>query len=178
MGSHSSSTRLSRLFMDGNHKPVIFGSDPGIWRRIKLIPFTVSIPEKERDKLLGVKFYHERSGILAWALHGCLSWYHERDLKEPACVRETIRGYRDEMDRFPEFLRDESEQRKDFEAPKSELFGAYVDCAGRTGQRPQQESFRPQAAANDSGGRWRQIEGRAGLEGNSIEGRPGILIRL
>ena len=39
------------------------------------------------------------------------------------------------LDRFPEFLRDESEQRKGFEAPKSELFGAYVDCAGRTGQR-------------------------------------------
>ena len=45
-----------KIIMDGNHKPVIFGSDPGIWRRIKLIPFTVSIPEKERDKLLGVKF--------------------------------------------------------------------------------------------------------------------------
>jgi putative DNA primase/helicase len=33
-----------KLFLAANHKPVIRGTDEGIWRRVRLIPFTVQIP--------------------------------------------------------------------------------------------------------------------------------------
>src|SRR5438477_5553947 len=33
-----------KLFLATNHKPQIQGTDKGIWRRIHLIPFTVTIP--------------------------------------------------------------------------------------------------------------------------------------
>ena len=39
-----------KLFVAGNHKPQIRGSDEGIWRRIDLIPFTVTIPADRRDR--------------------------------------------------------------------------------------------------------------------------------
>ena len=34
-----------KLWLSTNHKPVITGTDLGIWRRIRLIPFAVQIPE-------------------------------------------------------------------------------------------------------------------------------------
>jgi putative DNA primase/helicase len=56
--------------MATNHKPVIKGTDHGIWRRIKLIPFTMRIPEEKQDKHLELKLWEEPSGILNWQLEG------------------------------------------------------------------------------------------------------------
>jgi len=43
-------------------------------RRIKLIPFDVTIPEPERDRHLLKKLKEELPGIMAWAVRGCLEW--------------------------------------------------------------------------------------------------------
>ena len=56
-----------KLFIAGNHKPVIRGRDNGIWRRIRLIPFTVTIPKAKRDAHLLTKLRAELPGILNWA---------------------------------------------------------------------------------------------------------------
>src|SRR5262249_9456043 len=73
------------------------------WRRIKLVPFTVTIPEQEKDKDLGEKLKAERPGILAWAVRGCLDW--QRDgLDEPEEVREATAAYRAEQDHVQNFL--------------------------------------------------------------------------
>ncbi|MDI5791481.1 hypothetical protein PO124_33305 [Bacillus licheniformis] len=39
-----------KVFFTTNHKPIVKGSDEGIWRRIRLIPFTVTIPKKSRQE--------------------------------------------------------------------------------------------------------------------------------
>jgi putative DNA primase/helicase len=59
-----------KIFMATNHKPVIKGTDHGIWRRIKLIPFTTRIEEEKQDKHLEEKLRAEASGILNWMLEG------------------------------------------------------------------------------------------------------------
>ena len=92
-----------KIFLAANHKPVIRGTDHAIWRRIKLIPFTVTIPEEERDKQLAAKLRQELPGILAWALRGCLEW-QQMGLGEPEEVRHATAEYRDEMDALVEFL--------------------------------------------------------------------------
>lgn len=43
-------------------------------RRLNLIPFTITIPPAERDLKLADKLKEEWSGILAWAIEGCLEW--------------------------------------------------------------------------------------------------------
>jgi putative DNA primase/helicase len=68
--------------MATNHKPVIKGTDYGIWRRIKLIPFTTRIPEERQDRELEGKLKAESSGILNWLLEGTARWQRER-LKAP-----------------------------------------------------------------------------------------------
>ena len=57
-----------KIFLGTNHKPVIKGTDHAIWRRIKLVPFEVTIPEKERDIHLAGKLKAEFPGIMAWLL--------------------------------------------------------------------------------------------------------------
>jgi len=86
-----------KLFIAGNHKPVIKGSDYGIWRRPHLIPFVVIIPPSERDPKLLDKLRAELPGILAWAVRGHLRWRKMR-LSPPAIITDAVKEYRDEMD--------------------------------------------------------------------------------
>ena len=86
-----------KLLIAGNHQPVIKGDDDGIWRRVHLVPFTHTIPERERDKQLGEKLERELSGILNWAIQGCLAWQTD-GLQVPLIISEATRHYREEMD--------------------------------------------------------------------------------
>jgi putative DNA primase/helicase len=62
-----------KIWMAVNHKPLIKGTDRGIWRRIRLVPFTQSF-EGKADKELINKLKAELSGILNWALDGLQQW--------------------------------------------------------------------------------------------------------
>jgi putative DNA primase/helicase len=92
-----------KLWMSTNHKPVIRGTDVGIWRRICLIPFTVCIPEEKVDKRLKFKLQRELSGILKWAVDGCLLWQRE-GLEQPDAVKQATAEYRSEMDVISAFI--------------------------------------------------------------------------
>jgi putative DNA primase/helicase len=63
-----------KLWLSTNHRPTIRGTDVAIWRRVRLIPFDVTIPLGEQDDRLPEKLEAERAGILAWAIRGCLAW--------------------------------------------------------------------------------------------------------
>jgi putative DNA primase/helicase len=92
-----------KVFFTTNHKPIIKGSDEGIWRRIKLIPFTVTIPKNKIDYDLPDKLKKEMHGILRWAVEGCLMW--QRDgLGESAAVKNATEDYRQDMDILGPFI--------------------------------------------------------------------------
>jgi putative DNA primase/helicase len=92
-----------KIILAVNHKPAILGTDEGIWRRIRLIPFDVVISPEQRDRHLLSKLRAELPGILAWAVEGCRLW--QRDgLGDPEAVAEATQQYRDESDTFGEFL--------------------------------------------------------------------------
>lgn len=92
-----------KIFFTTNHKPIIKGNDEGIWRRIRLIPFTVTIPKESVDKQLPEKLKAELPGILRWAVEGCLKWQTE-GLGEPDDVKNATDEYKDEMDLLSSFL--------------------------------------------------------------------------
>lgn len=89
------------LFISGNHKPNVDGQDVGIWRRIRLVPWTVTITEV--DKELPEKLRAELPGILRWVVLGCVDW-QEKGLGEPEAVRAATSEYRRESDVLGEFL--------------------------------------------------------------------------
>jgi len=92
-----------KIWMYGNHKPLVRGTDEGIWRRIRLVPFAVTIPPEERDPRLPLKLEDELSGILNWALEGCKKW-RTNGLGEPKAVHEATAEYRADMDVLAEFI--------------------------------------------------------------------------
>jgi putative DNA primase/helicase len=92
-----------KLWLATNHKPVIRGCDEAIWRRMRLIPFTVTIPAAERDPHLGEKLRQEWPGILNWALEGCRLW-REEGLTPSQDVLAATEEYRGEMDILGDFV--------------------------------------------------------------------------
>ena len=92
-----------KLWIYGNHLPDIRGNDHGIWRRIKLVPFEVHIPDEEKDPELLKKLLQQLPGILNWAIKGCLEW-QKKGLRAPQMVIEATSEYREEEDEIGEFL--------------------------------------------------------------------------
>lgn len=92
-----------KLWMATNHKPTIRGTDLGIWRRINIIPFTVTIPETAVDKNLSRKLMKELPDILAWVVEGYKLWRSE-GLRKPKIIADAVEEYRNEMDVISAFL--------------------------------------------------------------------------
>lgn len=92
-----------KIWVATNHKPVIRGTDLGIWRRIKLIPFEVNIPKEKVDKNLRYKLRKEFPQILNWAVQGCIKWQQE-GIEEPKAVMDAVQDYKQEMDLLASFI--------------------------------------------------------------------------
>lgn len=92
-----------KIWMATNHKPIIRGTDTGIWRRIHLVPFTASIPENKVDRNLPYKLRKELPSILKWAVDG-YALYKSEGLRMPALVLNAVNDYRREMDVISSFL--------------------------------------------------------------------------
>lgn len=86
-----------KMLIVGNHRPVIAGGDFGIWRRVRLVPFTETISDAECDPNLPEKLQAEGSGILNWCLEGYRDWRRE-GLNPPDEVRGAGDEYRKDMD--------------------------------------------------------------------------------
>ena len=81
-----------KLLIAGNHKPALRTVDEAMRRLFNLLPFSVTIPPRERDAELGEKLRSEWGGILQWAVSGCLEWQRE-GLNPPPSVREATAAY-------------------------------------------------------------------------------------
>lgn len=124
-----------KLLIAGNHKPVIKGDDDGIWRRIRLVPFNQSIPERERDRKLGSKLALELPGILNWAIGGCVAWQKE-GLNPPAAILDASNEYRGEMDVLMHWIEDRCRMATAHAAPAKRLYEDYKRWCERGGIRP------------------------------------------
>jgi len=152
-----------KVIMATNHKPIIRGTDYAIWRRIRLIPFTVTIPEAERDPLLSEKLVAELPGILTWTLAGCLEW-QANGLQEPEEVQEATNEYRSEMDLIGQFLDDTCAFGAQMRVPCAVLYNVYSRWCDDGGERPvTQRRFGAQLTergidrVRGSGGTWNYI---------------------
>lgn len=92
-----------KLWMATNYKPIISGTDEGIWRRMAIIPFTYHIPKHKVDKRLTYKLKEEISGVLKWCVEGYQKW-RIRGLDEPEIVKSQRHEYRSEMDVVQRFV--------------------------------------------------------------------------
>jgi len=117
-----------KLWMTTNKLPRIKGTDNGIWRRVRKIPFEYNFendPEKD-EHFFENKLMPEMSGILNWALEGCLKWQKE-GMKVPDDVKYAIDDYKNEMDPVQRFIDDECIVSETCKVKISELYTCYTD---------------------------------------------------
>lgn len=86
-------------WLQTNHKPRVDDDGDAIWRRLVLVPFTVTIPKHEQDRDLPVRLAAEVDGILSWIVRGAIE-YLERGLDEPDSVLAATAAYRDAESMF------------------------------------------------------------------------------
>jgi len=125
-----------KLLMLGNHRPMIRGTDYGIWRRVRLVPFSRIFSEQERDPHLLDTLKTEAPHVLAWMIQGCLQW-HRRGLGDiPAVVARQTADYRQEQDVIGQWLGECTRSDSASETDTGDLYANYRDWAIANGLRP------------------------------------------
>jgi putative DNA primase/helicase len=125
----------AKLWVMGNHKPHIRGTDYAIRRRFHLIPFTQTFTKAQQDPTLPEKLKKEYGGILNWILEGYADWKRQ-GLNPPESIKSATESYFDEMDVIQQFLEEECSFDKSAKASHGELFDRYVSLCKRRNENP------------------------------------------
>ena len=122
-----------KIWISTNHKPVIHGTDNGIWRRVVMIPFKLKLKPEEIDRQLQYKLRQELPQIAKWCVDGCMMWQQE-GLEKPESVQEATNAYRSEMDVLANFIADcvVSDESETTSIKASDIYAAYQAWAEDT----------------------------------------------
>jgi putative DNA primase/helicase len=118
-----------------NHRPAIREQSEAIWRRVRLMPFTVTIPEAERDIGLQGRLNAELSGVLTWIVQGARR-YLAHGLEPPDGVRDATAAYREEEDVLGAFIADRCLTGDGLTATSGDLYSAWKKWAEEQGEKP------------------------------------------
>lgn len=133
-----------KAHMSGNGYPTISGSDNGIWRRMAVVPWKVTIPEAEQRDFEEVvrEFMPEAPGILNWLIEG-MELYDSEGLHFPAAMVDAAKEYRDEMDPISLFIERcirPADPDSDAQIRANFLYEAYVAWSEANGKRPKSQT--------------------------------------
>ena len=126
---------VGKIVLTTNNRPEIRGSDDGIWRRIREVPFNRQFKEAEQDRELMTALRQELPGILNWVIEGCLLWQAE-GLNAPASVAASITAYRSEMDTVAGFIEDECHQGPSQRSSVASLYEQYASWCKAQDKHP------------------------------------------
>jgi putative DNA primase/helicase len=123
------------LIMLTNHLPVITGTDEAIWRRIRLIPWSVRIAECDRlpQAEIVAALVTEGPGILRWLLEGLADWQQDHHWVADEVVCAT-NSYRADQDRLCRFLEDCCEMGARYAVGVAEFYTAYENWVEQNGE--------------------------------------------
>ena len=159
-----------KLLIAGNHKPQMRSVDEAMKRRIHIVPFTVTIPEEERDPHLHDALKKEWPQILNWMIEGCAAWRDYR-LAAPEVVKDATNAYLKSNDILGNWL-EECCDREGWASSKS-LYGSFAAWAEEQGERV----WSRRAWADAMGDNGFQ-PGRARESGSQERGFHGVKLRV
>lgn len=124
-----------KILFATNHRPEIRGTDHAIWRRIRLLPFTITIPDDQQDKDLAQKLRAELPGILAWCVRGCLDW-QQHGLGQPQEIKNATDEYRQGQDVLSAFIAEKCVVLTGVKVKAGDLYEAYRSWCESGGEKP------------------------------------------
>jgi putative DNA primase/helicase len=125
---------VAKFWLAFNHKPQVRDDSFGFWRRIHFLPFTQTFDGASKDPQLEQKLRAEASGILNWAIRGCLDWQRV-GLRMPASIKQATQRYQEESDILAEFFEDRCVFEPGAWVPTANLFSAYMTWARDRGEK-------------------------------------------
>ena len=127
---------VAKLFIIGNHKPGVDGTDEGIWRRVRLVSWTHKVEDhlEIASSILLDQFKGEGSGILNWLIAGLAEVPHG-GIPMPEEVRSAVAEYRADEDGLGEFIKDYTVVIAGSRERKVIVFAHYVAWAKSVGLR-------------------------------------------
>jgi P4 family phage/plasmid primase-like protien len=123
----------ARLILATNHEPRFADRSKGIWRRMIVIPFRVSIEQDRQDPELASKLKVELPGIFNWAVEGLRELKRNGQFRIPDMCREAWTDLKSESNPAQEFLQENYEAAGPGNAiASSALYQEYCDwCSDR-----------------------------------------------
>ncbi|MDA9822316.1 phage/plasmid primase, P4 family [Paracoccaceae bacterium] len=119
-----------KIWLATNNLPRIQGRDHGIFRRLRVIPFNKKFAPDQQDKTLPDRLELELSGIMNWAIEGCLKWQAD-GLNPPQIILDQLEKYQNEMDSVGNYVADNLVLQPESKLQSSVLYGHYKDwCQG------------------------------------------------
>ena len=123
------------IFLIVNHHPGITGTDHAIWRRVRLIPWTVQIREADRlpqEEIIN-RLAEEGSSVLGWLVAGLADWQKDRGWIASE-VKAATAAYRAEQDRLGAFLGEACEEAPHYTVLVGDLYEVYVKWCAEIGE--------------------------------------------
>lgn len=127
--------RTHKIILQTNNRPIIREDSEAVWRRIRVVPFTVTIPPEARDPALGAKLWAESPGVLNWLIAGCQDWL-ANGLRDPDCVTLATAEYREESDQIRDFVQSCCDAGTGLWEFTKNLRAAYEAYCAESGDRP------------------------------------------
>ena len=152
-----------------NHRPAIGEQSEAIWRRVRLVPFTVTIPEAERDPGLQGRLNAELAGVLAWIVRGAVE-YLSNGAEMPESVIAATAAYREEEDVLGAFVADCCLAGPDYSAASGPLYKAWENWAKANGEKPGTANSFGRKLTDAGYPRDRDERGRWGRKGLALRG--------
>ena len=166
-------TRTNKTVIVTNSPPVIRETTNAIWRRVRIVPFTVTIPNDEQDPHLLDKLKREWPGILNWCIAGCLDW-QRNGMQTPEEVMVATEGYRQDQDVLAEYIAERCILAEDASVRPMELYADYVTWSKAIGDhQPLHRTSFNTRLRNVSGVR----EGTARIDGKPTRAMKGIELK-
>ncbi len=97
------------LVVSSNHTPKVRGTDTGIWRRLRLVPFPHTFTGAGADPLLRHRLHTGRDqqrAVLAWLVAGAMAYHRSGQVipDPPQVVQQATRQWRTDADEVASFI--------------------------------------------------------------------------
>jgi putative DNA primase/helicase len=156
----------AKLAVMANHRPAVRSHSDAFWRRMRVLPFVVTIPKAERLPKFKDHLATEASGILNWILDGLAAWRHHGLGSSPE-VETAVQNYRASTDNVLLFIQEFCELGPSFSVQPGALHTAYCSWCGASGEAPAHaKAFKNRLV--DQGFERKIIRGFNLLEGHQI----------